>query len=220
MKIEKYEFTKKNNYNIYLSNGEVITLNERVITKNELLLKKEIDKELYSKLMHDNNVCEAFDAGVKYIAIRLRSIKEMRDYLFKKGYLVDVVNEAIQNLINNDYLDDDRFTKAYIKDKMAFTSKGDYKIRMELSNLGIDNGIIDNNILMIDNDMLFNKMKKIIDKDIKNPVLPPSSATVTMAVKSTSSKRFIPFNMLERPVPPPITTIFFILRQLQYHGAI
>ena len=48
MKIEKYEFTKKNNYNIYLSNGEVITLNERVITKNELLLKKEIDKELYN----------------------------------------------------------------------------------------------------------------------------------------------------------------------------
>ena len=61
MKIEKYEFTKKNNYNIYLSNGEVITLNGRVITKNELLLKKEIDKELYSKLMNDNNVCEAFD---------------------------------------------------------------------------------------------------------------------------------------------------------------
>ena len=96
------------------------------------------------------------------------NLEKMRDYIFKKGYLVDVVNEAIQNLINNDYLDDDRFTKAYIKDKMAFTSKGDYKIRMELSNLGIDNGIIDNNILMIDNDMLFNKMKKIIDKDIKN----------------------------------------------------
>ena len=132
MKIEKYEFTKKNNYNIYLSNGEVITLNGRVITKNELLLKKEIDKELYSKLMHDNNVCEAFDAGVKYIAIRLRSIKEMRDYLFKKGYLVDVVNETIQNLINNGYLDDDRFTKAYIKDKMAFTSKGDIRLEWNL----------------------------------------------------------------------------------------
>ena len=146
MKIEKYEFTKKNNYNIYLSNGEIITLNERVITKNELLLKKEIDKELYSKLIHDNNVCEAFDTGVKYITIRLRSIKEMRDYLLKKGYLSDVVNEAIQSLISNGYLDDDRFTKAYIKDKMTFTSKGDYKIRMELSSLGIDNSIIDNNI--------------------------------------------------------------------------
>ena len=44
MKIEKYGFTKKNNYNIYLSNGEVITLNGRVITKNELLLRKRMDK--------------------------------------------------------------------------------------------------------------------------------------------------------------------------------
>ncbi len=168
MKIEKYEFTKKNNYNIYLSNGEVITLNERVITKNELLLKKEIDNELYDRLMHDNKVCEAFDAGVKYISIRYRSIKEMKDYLLKKEYPSDIVDEAIQSLISNAYLDDDRFTKAYIKDKMAFTSKGDYKIRMELSSLGIDNSIIDNNILTIDNDILINKMKKIIDKDIKS----------------------------------------------------
>lgn len=168
MKIEKYEFTKKNNYNIYLSNGEVITLNERVITKNELLLKKEIDNELYDRLMHDNKVCEAFDAGVKYISIRYRSIKEMKDYLLKKEYPSDIVDEAIQSLISNTYLDDDRFTKAYIKDKMAFTSKGDYKIRMELSSLGIDNSIIDNNILTIDNDILINKMKKIIDKDIKS----------------------------------------------------
>lgn len=168
MKIEKYEFTKKNNYNIYLSNGEVITLNERVITKNELLLKKEIDNELYDRLMHDNKVCEAFDAGVKYISIRFRSIKEMKDYLLKKEYPSDIVDEAIQSLISNTYLDDDRFTKAYIKDKLAFTSKGDYKIRMELSSLGIDNSIIDNNILTIDNDILINKMKKIIDKDIKS----------------------------------------------------
>ena len=120
------------------------------------------------RLMHDNKVCEAFDAGVKYISIRYRSIKEMKDYLLKKEYPSDIVDEAIQSLISNAYLDDDRFTKAYIKDKMAFTSKGDYKIRMELSSLGIDNSIIDNNILTIDNDILINKMKKIIDKDIKN----------------------------------------------------
>ena len=44
MHIEKYELKNKNKYNVYLSNGEVITLDERVITENELLLKKEIDK--------------------------------------------------------------------------------------------------------------------------------------------------------------------------------
>ena len=168
MKIEKYELTKKNIYNVYLSNGEVLELNGKVITDNELLIKKDIDNELYDKLKRDSTICMLMDTSVKYIDRRLRSINELRDYLKNKEEDTIIIEEVIDKLINYKYLDDDRFTKAYIKDKMAFTSKGDYKIRMELSNLGIDNGIIDNNILMIDNDMLFNKMKKIIDKDIKN----------------------------------------------------
>ena len=168
LKIEKYELTKKNIYNVYLSNGEVLELNGKVITDNELLIKKDIDNELYDKLKRDNTICILVDTSVKYIDRRLRSINELRDYLKNKEEDTIIIEEVIDKLIDYKYLDDDRFTKAYIKDKMAFTSKGDYKIRMELSNLGIDNGIIDNNILMIDNDMLFNKMKKIIDKDIKN----------------------------------------------------
>ena len=50
MKIEKYELNKKNNYNVYLSNGEVLELNEYVITQNELLIKKEIDKSITTYL--------------------------------------------------------------------------------------------------------------------------------------------------------------------------
>lgn len=168
MKIEKYEFTKKNKYNIYLSNGEIITLDERVITKNELLLKKEINNELYQKLIYENNVYEAIDIGIKYISIRLRSTKEIKDYLSKKGYSPDIIDTTSRELAYKGYLDDDRFTKAYIKDKLNFTSKGDYKIRMELTNLGIDNNIIDNNMSMIDNQLIINKIKKIIDKDIKS----------------------------------------------------
>lgn len=167
MKIEKYELTKKNSYNIYLSNGEVITLNERVITKNELLLRKEINSELYNKLKYEKNIYDAIDKAIKYISVRLRSTKEIKDYLIKKGYSLDVVEAAIKELLNNKYLNDDIFTKAYIKDKLTFTSKGDYKIKMELVQLGIDNNIIESNIAMIDEDMLINRIKKSIEKDIK-----------------------------------------------------
>ena len=41
MKIDKYELTNKNKYNVFLSNGEVITLDERVITENEITEQKE-----------------------------------------------------------------------------------------------------------------------------------------------------------------------------------
>lgn len=167
MKIEKYEYTKKNTYNIYLSNGEVITLNEKVITNNELLLKKEIDNNLYDKLMYENSICEAEEKAIKYISIRLRSIKEIKDYLVKNNYPKEVIDKAVDNLIKNKYLDDNVFTKAYIKDKLSFTTKGDYKIKMELINLGIEQSIIEENMSLIDDEIITNKIKKIIDKDIR-----------------------------------------------------
>ena len=129
MKIEKYELTKKNIYNVYLSNGEVLELNGKVITDNELLIKKDIDNELYDKLKRDNTICILVDTSVKYIDRRLRSINELRDYLKNKEEDTIIIEEVIDKLIDYKYLDDDRFTKAFIKDKLNFTNWGDYKIK-------------------------------------------------------------------------------------------
>lgn len=167
MKIEKYELTKKNKYNVYLSNGEVITLDERVITENELLLKKEIDKELYNKIIRESKIYELVDIAIKYISVRLRSIKEIKDYLKKKEEDYESIDIAIDKLIKLGYLDDNRFTKAFIKDKLNFTSMGDYKIKMELQNIGVSYEIIEDNISQIDENLLEEKIKKQIEKDIR-----------------------------------------------------
>lgn len=167
MEILKYERNKNGLYNVFLSNGEVLTLNEKVITENELLLKKEIDNLMLQKLGSENEIHTLYLQGIKYTTIRLRSIKEMKDYYTKKGVNEENISKIISKLINNNYLDDERFTKAYIKDKMMFTTSGDYKIKKDLINLGIDEEIIRRNIENIDSNLLENKMRKIIEKDIK-----------------------------------------------------
>lgn len=167
MKIEKYELTKKNKYNIFLSTGEVITLDERVITENELLLKKELNKELYDKVIKENRIYELIDIAIKYISIRLRSIKEIKDYLKKKEDNIELIDTAVSKLIKLGYLDDNKFTKAFIKDKLNFTSMGDYKIKMELQRLGVSYDIIEDNISLIDEKILEEKLKKYIEKDIR-----------------------------------------------------
>lgn len=166
MKIEKYELTKKNIYNVYLSNGEVLELNGKVITDNELLIKKDIDNELYDKLKRDNTICILMDTSVKYIDRRLRSINELRDYLKNKEEDTIIIEEVIDKLIDYKYLDDDRFTKAFIKDKLNFTNWGDYKIKNELKRLGVNEEIIYNNISNIDDNIYYERINKIIDKDI------------------------------------------------------
>ena len=166
MKIEKYELTKKNIYNVYLSNGEVLELNGKVITDNELLIKKDIDNELYDKLKRDNTICILVDTSVKYIDRRLRSINELRDYLKNKEEDTIIIEEVIDKLIDYKYLDDDRFTKAFIKDKLNFTNWGDYKIKNELKRLCVNEEIIYNNISNIDDNIYYERINKIIDKDI------------------------------------------------------
>jgi regulatory protein len=166
MRIEKYELTKKNIYNVYLSNGEVLELNGKVITDNELLIKKDIDNELYDKLKRDNTICILVDTSVKYIDRRLRSINELRDYLKNKEEDTIIIEEVIDKLIDYKYLDDDRFTKAFIKDKLNFTNWGDYKIKNELKRLGVNEEIIYNNISNIDDNIFYERINKIIDKDI------------------------------------------------------
>jgi len=166
MKIEKYELTKKNIYNVYLSNGEVLELNGKVITDNELLIKKDIDNELYDKLKRDNTICILVNTSVKYIDRRLRSINELRDYLKNKEEDTIIIEEVIDKLIDYKYLDDDRFTKAFIKDKLNFTNWGDYKIKNELKRLGVNEEIIYNNISNIDDNIFYERINKIIDKDI------------------------------------------------------
>ena len=166
MRIEKYELTKKNIYNVYLSNGEVLELNGKVITDNELLIKKDIDNELYDKLKRDNTICILVDTSVKYIDRRLRSINELRDYLKNKEEDTIIIEEVIDKLIDYKYLDDDRFTKAFIKDKLNFTNWGDYKIKNELKRLGVNEEIIYNNMTSIGDNIYYERINKIIDKDI------------------------------------------------------
>ena len=167
MEIVKYELTKKNIYNVYLSNGEVLELDESVITNNELLLKKRIDNDLYDKLKRDNKICILVNASIKYINVRLRSIKEINDYLLKKEHDTDLIDEVISRLMKMGYLDDRRFTEAYIKDKLNFTSWGDYKIINELNKLGISSLYIEDNTDLLNDDVLNERMRKIIDKDIR-----------------------------------------------------
>lgn len=167
MEIVKYELMKKNIYNVYLSNGEVLELDESVITNNELLLKKRIDNDLYDKLKRDNKICILVNASIKYINVRLRSIKEIKDYLLKKEEDTDLIDEVISRLMEMGYLDDRRFTEAYIKDKLNFTSWGDYKIINELNKLGISSLDIEDNIDLLNDDILNERMRKIIDKDIR-----------------------------------------------------
>ena len=98
MKIEKYELTKKNIYNVYLSNGEVLELNGKVITDNELLIKKDIDNELYNKLKRDNTICILVDTSITWKEIDDIVSTMVKEVSFIEEYNGDKIPEGKKSI--------------------------------------------------------------------------------------------------------------------------
>jgi len=97
----------------------------------------------------------------------MRSKKEIRDYLLKKEYDNNIIEDTILKLEKNGLLNEEQFVKAYINDKLLMTNYGPYKIKSELNKHNIDDNIIEKYIENIDNNILIEKIEKIINKYLK-----------------------------------------------------
>ena len=164
MKIDKYEHIGVDKYRIYLDNGEIIDTYDNVILKNDLLIKKEIDNDLYQKITTDTNIEEHYLACQKYITYRLRSTKEIKDYLIKKNIDSTTIDLIIDKLIQNKYLNDDYYCKCFINDKLKFTNMGSYQIINELKRKDIEQNIITKYHYLLANDIMNERIKHLIEK--------------------------------------------------------
>lgn len=138
MKIVKYTRLASGKYKVLFDNKKELILYESVIIDTNLLYKKEISNEEYNNLVSLNNYQDIYNKVIKYIGIRLRSKKEITDYLKKMDLSIEVIDDILNKLITSKYIDDERFSQAYIKDKYNFSNNGPYKIINELVKLGID----------------------------------------------------------------------------------
>ena len=168
MKIIKYEKKGNNNYKIYLEDNKTINVYEDVILKNNLLYKKEIDLSLLEKIDYDNNREDIYNKCVKYISVRMRSQYEIQEYLKRKQIDEELIDVTINKLIHNNLINDDCFTKAFINDKLNFTTMGPYRIEQELKKHKIDSGIIYKYLSIIDDETIDKKINKQITKLMKS----------------------------------------------------
>ena len=167
MKIVKYTRLASCKYKVLFDNKKELILYESVIIDTNLLYKKEITSEEYNNLVSLNNYQDIYNKVIKYIGIRLRSKKEITDYLKKMDLSTEVVDDILNKLITNKYIDDERFSQAYIKDKYNFSNNGPYKIINELVKLGIDKDIAYTYTF----DIITNeeeKINKLINKYVKS----------------------------------------------------
>lgn len=84
-----------------------------------------------------------YKKALKYLGIRSRSEKEIRDYFKKKHIDPQMVDLVTHKLRQQKFINDEEFARMWIRSRTEFKPKGERLIRLELQQKGISKDIID-----------------------------------------------------------------------------
>lgn len=166
MKIQGYRYLGNSKYKVIINNEEY-TLYEDIILKYDLLIKDVNEKDL-TKFLEENKRFEAYYVALKYIKAKLRTRKEIEEYLSKKDYNDFDIDYVTSRLEQEKYLDERVYAKSYILDAINLKNIGPNKIVMELTNLGIDKNIVLDELFIFNDHLAQEKIYKYIEKNINN----------------------------------------------------
>jgi regulatory protein len=99
-----------------------------------------------------------------FCAYQERSQQEVRDKLYEWGLWPDAVEQTISKLIEGNFLNEDRFAKAYTKGKFSQKAWGKIKIKQGLKFKRVPDVLIKKALLTIDTDDYLAALTRILEK--------------------------------------------------------
>ena len=166
MKIKKYIKTSSSKYKIILEDDTSLILYEDVILKFNLLLTKEI-RDL-EEILKYNDKFSLYDKSLTYISKKQRCESEIRKYLSRYTESLDDINNNVKKLQENNFLNPTLYIKSYINDKIYLTLEGPIKIKNDLLALGMNLEVLENELVIFNQELIEEKIKKYITKNIKS----------------------------------------------------
>ncbi|HIZ73113.1 MAG TPA: RecX family transcriptional regulator [Candidatus Gallimonas intestinavium] len=111
------------------------------VVKHRLKVGVAVSEEELSRLQLESEKLTALDKALTYITASMKTERDIRTYLRKKGYLEDVSDYVVEKMRSYGYLDDDAYARAYIEH--AGKKKGSRLIAMELRQKGVSDEAIE-----------------------------------------------------------------------------
>ena len=143
-----------------------------LIVKYDIKVGDEYTDALKHDLENDDRIEIAYIGLINYIAFRERCEQEVKDWLYKKKYH-DLTDELITRLTERNYLNNERFTRLFIKDRVKIQGWGPIRLRHELNAKRISKQIIESEIEAIREEYDFNQLAHdLAERKLKNLAQP------------------------------------------------
>lgn len=111
--------------------------------------------------MSDDRLKRGFASAAKYCAFRERAPKQVREKLLSWDFKEEEVEEIIQRLLDEKFLDEARFARAFCHDKFEFNHWGKVKIKMEMGRYDLSYQVMEDALNAINEEKYLDVIKTL-----------------------------------------------------------
>jgi len=141
---------KKNRVNIYIDGEFYSGLYKDTVIKFHLYENKEITPSEIDRIKEFEDFADAKEKAINYISYRERSKKEIEDYLKNKEIEEVIIQKVLSDLEKADLVNNQKFASDWVKDRNKNNPKGNFALKMELKEKGINDSEIEKILQSVD----------------------------------------------------------------------
>ncbi len=139
----KQQVKRRDRYAIHVDGKYSFSLGELELINSGLRVGQEITKVELGKLEYKAKLDKVYDRALNYIAIRQRSQWEIEDYLKRKKYDPEEIENILNKLSGLGYVDDMAFARAWVSNRRLLKPISKRRLTQELRQKRVSSDIID-----------------------------------------------------------------------------
>ena len=167
MIIEKINIWRGKVY-LFFENEEKLQLAKPVFEESRLKVGDEINCARKENLINLNEIFLIKATALRILGRREHSSKELKDKLKQRGFTAKNINSVVENLIDLNFLSDERFTEVYVRSRFKYKKKSPKAIYYDLLKKGVDKELIQNELEAIDEEKIFENARELAMKKFKS----------------------------------------------------
>lgn len=156
-------------YNVYVDDKFSFSLGRLDLGLLDLKISQEFSKRALQELITKSQSSKAYNRAIHYLSFRPRSISEVKDYLLKKDFNDQVVEQTITKLQQLALLDDEKFIEVWVSSRNQLKPRSKLQLRHELQAKKIDKELIAQALADISDSEELNLIKKVIASKKRQP---------------------------------------------------
>ena len=128
----KQQVKTQGRYSIFVDGKFSFGLGETALMESKIRIGRELTGDELSELKDTAKADKAYNRALGLIARRQRSEWEMRDYLKRKEYDPEFIDELIARLYKSKWLDDDAFARMWVENRRLLKATSSRRLQQEL----------------------------------------------------------------------------------------